>query len=105
MQFLEEDRDVATGYTLLQRFRRLIAERDGAALPVWLEDARASNLAPFVSLANGIDADRAAVDAALTLPWSNGATEGHNHRVKLLKRQGYGRCSLPQLRARILTAA
>jgi transposase len=54
-------------------------------LEQWLRDARASQLPPFASMANGIRADRAAVEAALTLPWSNGPTEGHNHRVKLPK--------------------
>ncbi len=60
--------------------------------------------APFVALANGIDADRAAVDAALTMRWSNGPAEGHINRVKLIKRQGYGRAKLDLLRARVLAA-
>lgn len=104
-QLLAEDPEVARGYALLQRFRRLVAEHDLTGLDQWLHDALASQLPPFVSMANGLQADRAAVEAALTLPWSNGPTEGHNHRVKLLKRAGYGRCSLPQLRARVITAS
>jgi len=102
---LAEDAEVARAYALLQRLRRLIAQRDQAALDRWLVAAHGSRLAPVMSLAHGLEADRAAVEAALRLPWSNGPVEGHNHRVKLLKRQGYGRCSLPQLRARIITAA
>jgi transposase len=104
-RLLAEDPEVARGYALLQRFRRLVTERDLLGLDQWLHDARASQLPPFASMANGIQADRAAVEAALTLPWSNGPTEGHNHRVKLLKRAGYGRCSLLQLRARVITAS
>ena len=46
--------------------------------------------APFVSLGTGLQEDRAAVEAALTLPWSNGPTEGVVPRIKLVKRQGYG---------------
>jgi len=38
------------------------------------------------------------------LPWSNGPVEGHVHRLKLLKRQGYGRASLRLLRRRVLAA-
>jgi transposase len=93
-----------TGHGLLQRFRRLVAERDLAGLDAWLADARASGLAPFEALANGLAADRAAVDAAFTTPWSNGPVEGHVHRVKLAKRQGYGRAKLDVLRRRILAA-
>lgn len=99
-----EDATVKAGYDLLQRFRAVLAERDVAALATWLTDAHASELAPFVSMANGIVADRAAVEAALTTPWSTGPVEGHVHRVKLLKRQHYGRAKLDLLRARVLAA-
>jgi transposase len=58
----------------------------------------------FVSLANGIEADRKAVYAALTLPWSNGQTEGQINRLKLIKRQGYGRAKLDLLRVRVLAS-
>lgn len=103
-QFLAEDAGLACGYALLQRFRRIVAERDAAGLSTWLDDAQKSGLAPFVGLANGIAADRAAVEAALTLPWSQGPTEGHIHRVKLLKRQGYGRAKLDLLRCRVVAS-
>lgn len=103
-QVLTADRELATGYDLLQRFRQLLAARAVAALDAWLKAAQASNLPTFLSLAHGIVADRAAVEAALTLPWSNGATEGHVHRVKLIKRQGYGRAKFDLLRRRVLAA-
>lgn len=104
-QLLAEDEPLARGHALVQRFRQLVRTRDHAGLDGFLADCRASALPPFVSFANGIETDRAAVDAALTLPWSNGPVEGHVHRVKLLKRLGYGRASLATLRARILSAA
>jgi transposase len=99
---LTEDATLKTGYDLLQRFRQVVADRDVAALGPWLADAQASDVAPFVTLARGIVADRAAVEAALTTPWSTGPVEGHVHRVKLLKRQHYGRAKLDLLRARVL---
>jgi transposase len=99
---LARDLELDAGYQLLQRFRRLIAERDAAGLESWLSDARSSGLPPFASLANGIVGDRAAVDAALTTPLSTGMVEGFVHKVKLIKRQGYGRASLGLLRARVL---
>ncbi len=48
--------------------------------------------------------DEAAVRAALQLPWSNGPTEGHINRLKLLKRQAYGRAKLDLLEQRLLAA-
>lgn len=44
-----------------------------------------------MGLANGIVTDRAAVEGALTMPWSTRVVEGHIHRVTLIERQGYGR--------------
>ena len=104
-EILEDDAHLAFGYELLQRFRRLIARRSVRDLDQWLEDAAASELRPFVSLAHGIDLDRAAVVNGLTLPWSTGPVEGTVTRVKLLKRQGYGRASTRLLRRRIISAA
>jgi transposase len=46
--------------------------------------------------------DRPAVEAGLSLPYSNGATEGVNNKTKLLKRQTYGRAGFALLRHRIL---
>ena len=55
--------------------------------------------------ANGLRADEPAVSAALAEPWSNGPTEGHITKLKLVKRQMYGRAKLDLLRARLLGAA
>ncbi|BDA83971.1 hypothetical protein Sa4125_15130 [Aureimonas sp. SA4125] len=46
----------------------------------------------------------AAVRAAVTEPWSNGQTEGHVNRLKLVKRQMYGRAKLDLLEARLIGA-
>jgi transposase len=53
----------------------------------------------------GIVQDHAAVKEALTETWSNGQTEGHNTKLKLVKRQIYGRAGIDLLRARLLGAA
>ena len=102
---LASDERLALGHELLQRFRRVIARRSVRDLDQWLEDAEASDLRPFVSLSHGIQADRAAVVNGLTLPWSTGPVEGTVTKVKLLKRQGYGRASTRLLRRRIISAA
>jgi transposase len=101
---LDEDLPLATAHALMQRFRQVVRDRDLLGLERWLADAASSELPPFVGFTRGIATDRAAVDAAFTLPWSTGPVEGHVHKIKLLKRQAFGRAGLPQLRARILAA-
>lgn len=95
---------IAEAYRLAERFRALVADRNIAALDDWLTDAKASSHTAFVALANGIVRDRPAVDAALTMRWSTGPVEGQIHRVKLIKRQGYGRANLDLLRRRVRAA-
>jgi transposase len=57
------------------------------------------------AFANGLLKDAAAVRAGLSLTWSNGPTEGFIHRLKLLKRQGYGRAGVDFWRHRILPSS
>jgi transposase len=101
---LADDTELTTGYDLLQQFRAVVAQRDVAALGAWLTTARTSGLHTFTALANGIEAGRAAVEAGLTTVRSNGPVEGQIHRVKLIKRQGYGHAKLDLLRRRIIAA-
>jgi transposase len=90
---------------LLQRFRRLVVRNNVRDLDKWLEDAQASELRPFMSLARGIQSDREAVVNGLKFRWSTGPVEGHVTRAKLFKRQGYGRASTHLLKRRIVSAA
>jgi transposase len=87
---------------LMDRFHGMIQRRMSADLEPWIVDATPSLLGSF---AKGIVQDRAGVHAALTQPWSNGQTEGQNTKLKLVKRQMYGRAKLDLLRARLLGAA
>jgi transposase len=68
----------------------------------WIAAARQSALRGF---ADSIERDRAAVEAALTLPWSTGPVEGRINKLKLVKRQMYGRANFDLLRQRVLSAA
>jgi transposase len=101
---LEADPELATGYGLLQRLRDVVATGDVGGLDQWIGDARGSGLAPFVSLANGLETDRPAVEMALQTTWSSGPVEGHVCRVKLLKRAGFGRAKVDLLRSRVRAA-
>jgi transposase len=86
-------------------FIEVIKERRAEELRGWLIEARRSEIPEFVSFANGLTADIGAVRAALEYEWSNGQVEGQVHRLKLVKRQMYGRAKLDLLRARMLCAA
>ena len=101
---LDNDERLATGYQLLQRFRRLVVRKNAHDLAKWLEDAQASALRPFMSLARGIQSDLTAVLNGLRFDWSTGPVEGHVTRTKLFKRQGYGRASTRLLKRRIVAA-
>jgi transposase len=57
------------------------------------------------SFVNGVRSDQLAVTAGLTLPFSSGAVEGQVNRIKMLKRQMFGRAGLDLLRKRVLLAA
>ncbi|HEY6375163.1 MAG TPA: transposase, partial [Edaphobacter sp.] len=60
---------------------------------------------PYAPFARHLRRDKDAVAAALQLPWSNGMVEGQIHRLKLIKRQIYGRASFDLLRLRVLHSA
>ena len=84
------------------RFGALVRARSADALTPWLVDAEGSELRGFAA---GLRQDEQAVRAALTVPWSSGQVEGQVTRLKLVKRQGYGRAKLDLLRARLVCAA
>lgn len=105
LRHLQADEELAGLYDLAQTFCRLIRERDVACLDVWLGAAQASAFREVHGFVTHLQQDDAAVRAALSLPWSNGQTEGQITRLKLLKRQMYGRAKLDLLRARMLHRA
>jgi transposase len=87
---------------LLDRFHAMIRKKVESDLDPWIVDARASLIASFAS---GITKDKAAVRAAITEPWSNGQTEEQITKLKLVKRQMYGRGKLDLLQARLIGPA
>jgi transposase len=88
-----------------QDFIRLIRERKSQALLPWLERAKACPYEELRRFAQGLEKEVAAVQAALTEPWSTGQVEGQITRLKYLKRQMYGRAHLDLLRLRVLHGA
>jgi len=88
-----------------QDFVRLIRERQSEALLPWLERANGCPYEELHRFAQGLQREFPAVLAALTEPWSTGQVEGQITRLKLLKRQMYGRANIDLLRLRVLHAA
>jgi len=95
---------VELAYDLVQQFAQMLRNRTGENLDAWLSLALASQLPELRSFVAGIERDKEAVKAGLTLPTSNGIVEGKVHKLKLIKRMGYGRAGFPLLRQRVLHA-
>lgn len=87
-----------------QSFQNMVRERDVKQLDEWLGTAKGSGIKEMVSFAEGLGKDQEAVAGALSYQWSNGQTEGQINRLKLIKRQMYGRAKFELLRARVLYA-
>lgn len=102
---LQTDKQIANLYDLTQTYCRMIRDRDAACLDVWLGAATTSPFHELRGFATHLQQDYAAIRAALSLPWSNGQTEGQITRLKFLKRQMYGRANLDLLRLRMLHRA
>lgn len=96
---------VADRWHLLRNLTLTMAGRlEGEGLDGWLKDAEESRSTAMRRFAAGLGKDLDAVRAGLTEKWSNGPVEGFVHKLKLLKRQGYGRAGFELLRARMLAA-
>src|SRR5262249_11128155 len=91
---------LATLVSHTEAFARMVRERTAERLASWFEGVLASPWRELKRFAQGLRQDEAAVKAALTSPYSNGPTEGHVNRLKLFKRQMYGRAKLDLLRQR-----
>ena len=90
---------------LADEFAALIRKLSQGTLTAWLAKAEASSCPEIRRFAEGIRRDEAAVQVAVSGPWSNGPVEGHVNRLKTIKRQMYGRAGFVLLRARVVNAA
>jgi transposase len=100
-ELLRSDPLLAQVTQIVGAFFALLHERRVDDLEDWLQQATTSGIAELAAFAEGVRRDLAAVQAAMTLPWSQGQTEGQVNRLKLLKRQMYGRAKLDLLRQRV----
>ncbi len=96
--------DLTVLVELADEFLQLVRHRQADALDDWLLKAANCSIKPLQSFAKGIFDDYAAVKASLMTEVSNGPVEGLNHKLKMLKRQMYGRASLELLAKRLIMA-
>jgi transposase len=101
-------RDRDTGLDRLTRhvraFAAMMTGRHGDRLEAWITSAEHDTLTPLAGFARHLRHDHDAVLHGLSLPYSSGPVEGNINRLKMLKRQMFGRASLELLRKRVLLA-
>lgn len=101
---IENDPDIAAATALAHRFQKMVKRRRRKDLAQWMDDARKSGISELAGFADGLEKDRVAVENGLSSKWSNGQTEGQVNRLKMLKRQMYGRANFDLLRLRAIHA-
>ncbi|MFF9206721.1 transposase [Streptomyces sp. NPDC014986] len=89
---------------LTSSFAEMLTTLDGLRLPEWITEATTARLPGISTFAAGLESDFGAVTAGLTTDWNSGFVEGTVNRIKMLKRQMFGRAGFPLLRKRVLLA-
>jgi transposase len=100
--FCLADPSLETTYRLAQDFLVMMRQLEGERLDAWLAQVNACELPELQSFAQGVERDKSAVQAGLTLQINNGQVEGQVTRIKLLKRMMYGKAGFALLRQRVL---
>ncbi len=93
---------LATTCRLVRHFAEIMVGRRGHKIQEWITRVRCDGSPALRSFAVGLLRDLDAVTAGLTLEYSSGPVEGHVNRVKMLKRQMYGRAHFDLLRKRVI---
>ncbi|WP_102127979.1 ISL3 family transposase [Deinococcus planocerae] len=104
-KLMQTNDEVASVVTLAQQFADMVRRRDPSELGTWLRAATDSGIAALKGFAQGVWSDLEAVREGMWQAWSNGRVEGHVNKLKLVKRQMYGRAKFDLLRARLLAAS
>lgn len=100
--YLERQPKLRKIFELVSDFRTLLSGNDVNALDTWIEKAETLQVEELNSFLKLIRSDEEAVKNAIRYQYSNGPTEGHNNKIKVIKRQMYGKCKFDLLRLKIL---
>ena len=87
---------------LVSDFKSLLVGKDENRLEKWIKKAENMQITELDSFLKLIRSDKEAVKNAIRYQYSNGPTEGHNNKIKVIKRQMYGRCKFDLLRLKVL---
>ena len=104
-RLLEAAPEIQQAVNEISAFRQLLHDRETTGLEPWPNMAEASTVPEVRSLAVGVRRDQPAVQAALDYAWSSGRVEGLITKIKLVKRQMFGRGSLDLLKHRVMAAS
>jgi hypothetical protein len=96
--------ELTTTRDLVREFADMLCNQRGEHLAAWAAQAETSPVSELRGYAKGLRKDWAAVTAGLTTPYNSGPVEGHVNRIKMIKRQMYGRAKPDLLRKRVLLA-
>ncbi|PLS83337.1 MAG: hypothetical protein CYG59_01585 [Chloroflexi bacterium] len=96
------DATIARACTQAHGFAKMARQLQGDQLDQWLDEVQTTGVPELRAFAAGVQKDYAAVKAGLTLAHSNGQTEAQIQRLKVLKRQMFGKASFELLRTRVL---
>ncbi len=100
----ERSAELAGARRLAQQFLRLVRERRGRELNDWVAEVHKTGPPELRGFSRNLQRDWAAVSAGLTVRWSSGPVEGHVNKLKVIKRQMFGRACFDLLRKRVLLA-
>lgn len=101
-RLLNQNAEIASARKLALQFQQVVRQRQADNFDEWRETVQQSGLPDLKNFADGLMKDKAAVRAALSSEWSNGRTEGHVNRLKMLKRTMFGRANFDLLRLRAI---
>lgn len=101
-RLLEAAPELAAAVTSAERLMKLLRRQSSEPLADVLAAMAAT---PLARLAKSLTHDQDAVQGALDTPWTTSPVEGQICRIKLIKRQMYGRAGFPLLRQRVMEAA
>lgn len=99
----EKEPQLKIAQQLALDFYRILKTKNKQQLGRWFSNVSESGPVELQRVAAGMEADAAAICEAITSRWSNGVVEGHVNRLKMLKRQMYGRAGFELLRRRVMS--
>ncbi|TNP87722.1 transposase, partial [Escherichia coli] len=99
----EKEPELKIAQQLALEFYRILKNQNKSQLSSWFTRVHESGSAEFRRVVAGMEADAAAICEAISSRWSNGVVEGHVNRLKMLKRQMYGRAGFELLRQRVMS--